>query len=401
MRDPGNYYLKICSALLALALLLSCDRHAKTVAADVPVDPFSIPTPRARYANDVGRFLAGLSGTPGSPFEELEKNDAWIEHRRELDKAWNGIEAHMLPAMRKFQSDELGAAAIEKSIAFYPFSGPDALAITTFFPKCPTYIMVGLEPPGTLPPLNKLSADDLSRKLPEMRATVYDELHRSFFITHQMDKQFRGQVTDGLFLPILQLLARTGRTVLGYRYVRIDEQGDVVERDTANAAPDKGIELDFLSEADQSVHKLFYFSINLSDVKMRQNKPFLAFLNKLKPVSSYFKATSYMTHKPQFSMIRERVLAKSVAILQDDSGIPYRYFPAAWSIQVYGDYVRPYASFRWLEQPDLRKAYAGKGVKPLDFQIGYGFKRIPSNLLLATRGNPAIPSSSTDGRSPQ
>jgi len=43
-------------------------------------------------------------------------------------------------------------------------------------------------------------------------------------------------------------------------------------------------------------------------------------------VTSYFKATSYMTHKAQFSMIRDQVLAKSDAILQDDSGIPYRFF---------------------------------------------------------------------------
>ena len=400
MHDPGKY-LKICFALLALTLLLSCDRPVKTAAAEAPADPFSIPAPRARYANDVGRFLAGMPGTPGSPFEDLQKNDAWIEHRRELDKAWGSVEAHTLPAMRKFQSTELSGPAIEKSIAFYPFSGPDALAITTFFPKCPTYIMVGLEPPGTLPALNQLTEKNLGRKLPEVRETVYDELHRSFFITHKMDSQFRGQVTDGLFLPILQLLARTNRTVLGYRYVRIDEQGDVVEREPAGAGADRGIEMDFQSDADQSVHKLFYFSINLSDDKMRQNKPFLAFLAKLKPVVSYFKATSYMTHKPQFSLIREQVLAKSVAILQDDSGIPYHFFPAAWSIQVYGDYVRPYASFRWLEQPDLRKAYAGKGVKPLDFQIGYGFKRIPSNLLLATRIDPAILSSSNSGRSPQ
>ena len=42
------------------------------------------------------------------------------------------------------------------------------------------------------------------------------ELGRSsFFITRQMDHQFRGQVTDfGLLAPILQLLVRTGHTVL-------------------------------------------------------------------------------------------------------------------------------------------------------------------------------------------
>ena len=56
------------------------------------------------------------------------------------------------------------------------------------------------------------------------------ELGRSFFITRQMDRQFRGQVTDGLLAPILQLLVRSGHTVLGFRYVRLDDAGQVIDR---------------------------------------------------------------------------------------------------------------------------------------------------------------------------
>ena len=39
-----------------------------------------------------------------------------------------------------------------------------------------------------------------------------------------MDRQFRGQVNDGLFVPILNLLARSGHTILGYKYVRFGEK---------------------------------------------------------------------------------------------------------------------------------------------------------------------------------
>ena len=84
--------------------------------------------------------------------------------------------------------------------------------------------------------------------------------------------------------------------------------------------------------------------------------------------------------------IRDQVLAHSVAVLQDDSGIPYHYFDAQpWRVQLYGDYSRPYGSFRWLEQKDLKKAYTTTGPKPLDFQIGYGFHKAPSNLLFAMK----------------
>jgi hypothetical protein len=275
-----------------------------------------------------------------------------------------------------------------KSVVFYPFSGPDALVLTVFFPQSPTYVLVGLEPPGTLPSPDQFAKKDLNRTLAGARDTVHSELHRSFFITRQMDSQFRGQVTDGLFLPILHLLVRTKHTVLGYRYVRLDEEGKVVPRAAGvSDGGNRGIEIDFSADANQSVHKLFYFSINLSDEKMKQNKSFLAFLSGLKSVTTFFKATSYMMHAPQFSIIRDQVLARSAAILQDDSGIPYRFFQPPWGVQLYGGYARPYGSFRWREQPDLRKAYTTSDPKPLKFEIGYGFKRIPSNLLFATRNS--------------
>ena len=98
-----------------------------------------------------------------------------------------------------------------------------------------------------------------------------------------MDRQFRGQVTDGLLLPILQLLVRTDHTVLGYRYVRLDEAGQIVERAPGYHAPgkigNKGVEIDFRTDGDQSVHKLFYFSVNLSNQSLRDNSPFQSFVS--------------------------------------------------------------------------------------------------------------------------
>ena len=95
-----------------------------------------------------------------------------------------------------------------------------------------------------------------------------------------------------------------------------------------------------------------------------------------------------MIHKAEFSIVRERLLASSAALLQDDSGIPYHFFAdRSWRVQLYGAYDRPYGSFRWLEQADLRNAYLQTGVKSLDFRIGYGYGRIPSNLLLARKMN--------------
>ena len=372
------------------AFLLCCSRPAAAPSPSASVPAFTEQTPRGRDADDVGRFLAGLPAKPGSPFGALDQQAAWVRHREEMDQAWNRIDRETIAAMRDFQRRELRPASVGKSLVFYPFSGPDALVLTAFFPDSPTYVMVGLEPAGTLPDAKQFQKQNLPVSLARVRDTVYSELHRSFFITREMDRQFRGQVTDGLFTPILQLLVRSHHTILGYRYVRLNGEGRVVERAANYHAPgkigNKGVEIDFQSDVNQSIHKLFYFSVNLSNERLHDDQAFLTFLDGLKGVTTFFKATSYMTHKPEFSIIRNQVLAHSEAILQDDSGIPYKFLHAApWQVQLYGDYNRPYGSFRWLEQPDLKKAYGSPGPRPLTFRIGYGFSRAPSNLLLAKR----------------
>ena len=40
------------------------------------------PVPQRRDADDTARFLAGLPGKPGSPYQELEASPAWQEHRQ-------------------------------------------------------------------------------------------------------------------------------------------------------------------------------------------------------------------------------------------------------------------------------------------------------------------------------
>ena len=349
--------------------------------------------PHSRDANDVGRFIAGLPGTDGSPFAKLEATPAWVEHRRLLDEVWHKAEGPLIGGLQEFQKQELNDSVLQTSPVFYPFGGPDALTLTLCFPKSPTYVMVALEPAGTLPTPSQFERKkDTSKYLAEIRDTVDSELTRSFFVTRQMDRQFRGQVTDGLLLPILHLLVRLNNTVLGFRYVRLDEHGQVIDRAADYKAPtrfgNKGFEIEFRADSDQSTHKLYYFSVNLSDERLRENTPFLDYVAGRKGTTTLLKATSYMTHRPEFSLIRDQILANSAAILQDDSGIPYRYFQtAAWKTQLYGDYQRPYGSFRWLEQPDLRKAYEGSGTKPLALRVSYGYSKTASNLLLSRQAS--------------
>ena len=381
--------------MFSLLLLASCT--APHSAAAAPAQEQTSPpaaalgeVPHSRLANDTARFLAGMPGTAGSPFAALEESPVWQDHRKQLDAAWAKADNELLSGGRKFQMSELDLPEFKSRTVFYPFSGPDALTETLYFPHNALYVMVALEPAGTLPTLEQITKKDVGAYLAASRQTTADELGRSFFITRQMDKQFRGQVTDGLLVPILQLLVRTGHTVEGFRYVRLDENGEVIARTvdykSSTRYGNRGLEIDFKTDADSSQHKLLYFSVNISDERMRENTPFQTYVSHLNQTVSMLKATSYMTHQPGFSMIREALLKTSYAILQDDSGLPFKaYEPDKWKVQLYGDYIQPYGSFRWLEQPDLRKAYRTESPKPLPMHVGYGYRKIESNLLLAVR----------------
>jgi hypothetical protein len=374
------------------ALTLSCTHSVKAQNPTPPADRLRERLTTDRYADDVGRFLAGLPARLGSPFAKYEDQKAWMTHRDDLDAAWNKMKADRLPAMGTFQKTEISSHPAATAPVFYPFSGPDTLTVTTFFPQTPVYVLVGLEPAGTLPTPKQVAEKNLEEYLAATRSTVASELGKSFFITRQMDREFRGQVTDGLCLPILELLVRSGHTILGFRYVRLDEHGAIIERASNYHASgrigNKGVELEFRSDDDQTVHKMFYFSVNLSDNRLKEDPQFLSFLERLQGATTFLKATSYMMHEPGFSTMRKQILARSSAVLQDDSGLPYHFYSSQnWQVQLYGEYVRPYGSFRWLEQPDLRNAYLTLAPKPLPFRIGYGFKVVPSNLQFATRMN--------------
>jgi hypothetical protein len=378
-------------ALAAVAWLGGCERPSQSaVIASDAAAPVTPATPRARDADDVARFIAGIPGSEGTPFAELETGDPWKEHRRRLDASWNTAETRLIRNLHDFQRSELSSPDVQSAPVFYPFGGPDALTVALCFPDSPRYVMVGLEPSGTLPSPAQIAKKDLPKYLAEMRETVASELSRSFFITRQMDQQMRGQITDGVLLPVLHLLVRTHHTILGFRYIRLDENGKIIDRDLDYHAPghigNKGIELEFRSDGDRSIHELYYFTVNLSDQRLAENQPFLTYISQMKGSTTLLKATSYMTHRRDFSLIRDQVLSSSAHILQDDSGLPFRFFQSnAWKVQLYGDYARPYGSFRWLEQKDLRAAYQASEVKPLALHIGYGYSRIASNLLFATR----------------
>ena len=107
----------------------------------------------------------------------------------------------------------------------------------------------------------ELEKKNLDHYLPALRNTMGSVLGRSFFITRDMDRQFRGQVTDGLMIPILQILVRTGHTINGFRYVTLNDAGPAGRPSCRMASAtskhgNKGVEISYRTDADGSLHHL-------------------------------------------------------------------------------------------------------------------------------------------------
>jgi len=111
--------------------------HAARSTPDRVQEAASELVPHSRDADDLGRFIAGLPGTTGSPFAALEATAAWKEHRRSLDEVWRKAETPMMTGIAEFGKQELAAGSLSRSPVFYPFSGPDASTMVLCFPHSP------------------------------------------------------------------------------------------------------------------------------------------------------------------------------------------------------------------------------------------------------------------------
>lgn len=342
-------------------------------------------------ANHAARFLAGLPSLPGSPYQELEKDPAWIEHKAKLDEIFTKIEGPRTGPQKAFAQSEVAPVDTAKNV-FYPFAGADAWNVYLFFPKAETYTLIGLEPPGTLTGVERLikHPEMLGKNLERIRYTLRSILELSFFVTREMDREFRGQITDGLLIPLMVLLARHDVTIESMRYALVSDTGQIIDRDPKDPKltrnKNKAVELKFTKNGKTQIMR--YLSADL--VALQFNTGLLTYLDSLGRVSTYLKATSYMPHHEDCDIIRANILARSNLILQDDSGMPLRFLkPTDWDVRLYGQYIKPIPVFKYRTQVDLRKAYEEPGrAKELKFPIGYGSNKSPSNLQLSLRKEP-------------
>ena len=361
-------------------------------AAKLTPRPSRFAAPDTVYAQDVALFLGGQQPSQHSDLASLAATPAWQAFAKDQDKSWDKYRATHTTRMTKWAATELDSVHANSPTIFYPFSGPDFLNVFTMFPTSQTYVLLGLEPVGSVPARASLENPKL---LPTVKTSLWSVLNFSFFRTNDMAVDLKSVELDGA-LPLMMLFAaRTGNQITAIRPVQLDAAGQLQDAptDTTQAPNPKavpGVEMK-LRGPDGQLKTVYYFSTDLSNHGLNQKPAPLAFVRGLGPLTTYVKSATYLMHKLYFSEVRALVLRRSRYILQDDSGIAMKYFQkGAWQFNYYGTYHRPINLFAKHYQPELTAAYRDTLHKPkaLPFGTGYNWRQTDSNLLLAKRRIP-------------
>ncbi len=332
------------------------------------------PPPAASSANEQARFLSGLRVPAGSVLEPLQHVPEYLDHTRAYATMWRKFDDRYFGKMRAFAAAQIAPRTGSPQALYYTFSGPDFINAYALFPDVPVYILVGLEPIGSIVPPEQLDAARIKAGLENLRKSTAVTLQFSFFITKDMKIDFEQTDFKGV-LPILEsFIALGGGQILG-----VD-----------SFSPDRafpGVRIRFQKAPGAAEQTVYYFQADLSNDGLKAHPALLEWMGRFQPAVAYLKAASYLMHEAYFSRVRDFLLTKSSVIVQDDSGIPLRAFLGSgpWQLAFFGTYTGVLDLFKKYLQIDLGQAYQASGAAPLPFGTGYKWKLGESNLMIAVR----------------
>jgi hypothetical protein len=335
----------------------------------------------AASTNDTARFLAGLP-VRETPLEALSRNQAWVDHATDFDKAWKELESRQLGKIRTWSADFLTDASNDKGPMLYMFSGPDILYAQAFFPNASTYVLAGLEPVGPVPDLQHLQPGVLFSSLANLRKSLNSVLSFSFFITKDMKVDLKQTQLSGT-LPILYVfLERAGCKIDSVELVGLDKTGTFA----TGKGTTPGVKIVFFGPGGAGAQQtLYYFETDLSNDGIKNRPGFIKFCEGLGTARSLLKAASYLMHLGEFTTVKDFLLTHTSTIVEDDSGIPIKNFDSAkWAVRYFGNYPGPIEMFKKNTQPDLAAIYKSSHPPALPFGFGYRWHPSQSSLILAT-----------------
>ena len=330
-------------------------------------------------SNNVAKLLAGLP-TEGEVFQGLAKLPACQKHYTAFQQSWQALTNKRLSKIQAWRDKELLDWKTKTYNVFYPFSGPDFLNAYQLFPEADNYLLLGLEQVGQLPKINDLKGAYLDNYLTNVRQGLSEIFDRNYFITSRMSGAVKG------VLPIISVfLARTNNDIINIQKIFLQKDGKAIYTTLGDNSKQllAGVRIIFKNKDRQLTQHLYYFGTDVSDAHIANKPELLTFLKGFEDKVTLIKSASYLLHTVPFGTMRNLILQQSKAVLQDDTGVPYKYFSTnTWETQLYGKYAKPISDFNYGYQKDLDAVFLiDKNIKPINFTFGYHWWTDKSSIL--------------------
>lgn len=326
--------------------------------------------------NDTAKYLGGMPGNARGELALSRNSVEWKAHQGRMDGLW-ATHAGRRSHIKGFRSNLSGLTS--PGVLFYPFGGPDYLHASALFPGAGNYVLVGLEGVDSMPDLASLSASDLNRGLGGIANSLKTVTGASYFITKDMRVDLSSTSLRGTLPLLLAQIARDGKTVSSVDAVGLDSSGNLTSRSAGSSCPGWHIRA--------GGKNIYYFKEDLSNGGLGDRRILKFVSSKGSPVT-FVKSASYLLHQSSFSSVRDYIVNNSRGIVQDPSGVPFRYIKdSGMKINLYGNYQGPLGTFASHHQPDLVAAYQSGDypVKPMTFGLGYLLNPKSACVIVARR----------------
>lgn len=370
--------LSLTLASISLFGLTSCKGNGESATSGSDSTAVNMPELKGDdQLNKALRFYAGISK------EGINLNAADA-------KAWDQYSANIkrlveTTSKTRQQMDSIATADFKDfrdstDYVFYPFSAADFIYANTLFPDADTYFLCGLEKAGT-PISGDLKTSYAHYEAYRQALDIF--FRKTYFVTKNMKEELDNEELDGVCPVITMLMAVGGVEVISVEQCNFDAEGNIVAADPSKADV---LRIKFFKPGSKHEQTLLYVSGDIADG--RSNPNLKKYLDRTLPqhrVSCFLKAASFLMTQDNFTDIRNYILDYSQAIVQDDSGVPFRYLKEKFNTTLYGAYVRPLPVFSdKCMQPDLEQEYKDRAsvVHRLPFSIGYS---TPSSWVVARR----------------
>lgn len=349
--------------------------------------------------DETARLLAGKNVASVSGLAAHARTPFYVRYARQLTSAWMRFRQSQMEPLQAWWRHWRPATY---ATVLYPFGGPDLVNALALFPQADTYLLFGLEPPGAIPDPAGMTRGAIEAGLTGLKASLETFFRMNHFFTREMGRRLGRESFSSVTGLMLFFLAINDCEVLRAARIALGPGAKIVPGNAADDAIDPlqpprdrvpGVEIAFRRQGG-TIRVVRYFMLDVSDAALAKRSPgFIPYLKTYGRCATLVKSASYLMHRdgtreeaPHFETIRTFLLAQSDFIVQDDSGIPLRFFPRdRWKLRFHGKYGVPVAEFAHRRQRDLWNEMCYNSTGTLPFSFGYDQRPGAANIMTAER----------------